>query len=39
MAFEVASLPREPDILIGMIVELHDENTRLLCKRPVSDVF
>ena len=30
MAFDVASLPREPDILIGMIAELHDENARLL---------
>ncbi len=30
MAFEVASLPREPDILIGMIAELRDENDRLL---------
>jgi transposase len=30
MAFDVASLPREPDILIGMIAELRDENDRLL---------
>ena len=30
MASDVASLPREPDILIGMIVELRGENARLL---------
>jgi transposase len=30
MAIDVASLPREPDILIGMIAELRDENDRLL---------
>jgi len=30
MAFDVASLPREPNILIGMIAELRDENDRLL---------
>jgi transposase len=29
MALDVASLPREPDVLIGMLVELHDENGRL----------
>ena len=29
MAPDVASLPREPDILIGMIVELRDENGKL----------
>ena len=30
MVADAASLPREPDILIGMIVELRDENSRLL---------
>jgi hypothetical protein len=29
MALDVASLPRDPEVLIGMIVELHDENGRL----------
>jgi transposase len=29
MASDVASLPREPDILIGMIVDLRDENDKL----------
>jgi len=29
MASDVTSLPREPGILIGMIVELRDENDRL----------
>lgn len=29
MASDVASLPREPDILIGMIVGLRDENDKL----------
>jgi transposase len=29
MAPDIASLPREPDILIGMIVELREENGRL----------
>ncbi len=29
MAPDVASLPREPDVLIGMIVELRDENGKL----------
>jgi transposase len=29
MVSEVASLPREPDILIEMIVELRDENGKL----------
>lgn len=29
MAIDVATLPREPDILIGMIVELHEENDKL----------
>jgi transposase len=29
MVADAASLPREPDILIGMIVELRDENSRL----------
>lgn len=30
MASDLASLPREPDILLGMIAELRDENARLL---------
>jgi transposase len=29
MALDVTALPRDPDVLIGMIVDLHDENTRL----------
>jgi hypothetical protein len=29
MPFDPASLPRDPDRLIDMIVELHDENARL----------
>jgi hypothetical protein len=29
MAYDVASLPREPNILIGMIAELRDENDKL----------
>jgi transposase len=29
MALDVASLPRDPDLLIGMVVELHDENSHL----------
>jgi hypothetical protein len=29
MASDVAPLPREPDILIGMIAELRDENDKL----------
>ena len=29
MTFDAASLPRDPDILIAMIVELHDENGKL----------
>ena len=29
MVSDVASLPREPDILIGMIVELRDENAKI----------
>ena len=29
MTSDVASLPREPDILIGMITELRDENDKL----------
>jgi hypothetical protein len=29
MTSDVASLPREPDILIGMIAELRDENDKL----------
>ena len=29
MAADTASLPREPDLLIGMIVELREENSRL----------
>ena len=29
MVSDVAPLPREPDILIGMIIELRDENDKL----------
>ena len=29
MVSDVASLPRDPDMLIGMIVELRDENDKL----------
>jgi len=29
MALDIASLPRDPDALIGIIVELHDENGQL----------
>jgi transposase len=29
MPFDPASLPRDPDRLIDMIVELHDENAKL----------